>query len=216
MISKDLKKRIYTSVILLFLIILILRFNTVLVFSLIVFSVLSIIEFFNLTNKILSNKFYYLASNSFFVIYVFLFCFMFFLFSNILQLKVILFSILIGCVASDIGGYVFGRIFKGPKLTRISPNKTFSGAVGSIIFTSILMSISMFYFTNNFSYIVLIIAISTSIGCQAGDLFFSYLKRMAKIKDTGNTLPGHGGVLDRLDGIFLGIPIGFISLMFFN
>ena len=52
----------------------------------------------------------------------------------------------------------------------------------------------------------------TSISCQLGDLFFSYLKRKAKVKDSGNFLPGHGGVLDRLDGILLGIPFGFLTL----
>tara|TARA_B100001093_G_C26653668_1_gene938626 strand:- start:567 stop:992 length:426 start_codon:yes stop_codon:yes gene_type:complete len=138
---------------------------------------------------------------------------MFFSFSNFFQLKILLFSLLFGCVASDIGGFVFGRIFKGPRLTKISPNKTISGAIGSLIFTCIIVSVSIFYFTKNFSYLILIISVMTSIGCQLGDLFFSYLKRKAKLKDTGNFLPGHGGVLDRLDGIFIGIPLGFISII---
>ena len=79
----------------------------------------------------------------------------------------------------------------------------------------VVFSGSIFFLTNNFSYLILIIAIITSIACQFGDLFFSFLKRKAKIKDTGNFLPGHGGILDRLDGIFLGIPIGFISVTIF-
>ena len=100
-------------------------------------------------------------------------------------------------------------------MTKISPNKTISGSFGSIIFTSLVFSYSIFFFSKNFDYIIIIIAIITSIACQLGDLFFSLLKRKAKIKDSGNFLPGHGGFLDRFDGIFLGLPVGFLSLMFF-
>ena len=141
--------------------------------------------------------------------------FNFFFFSNFLQLKIILFTLLFGCIASDMGGYIFGKLFKGPKLTKVSPNKTYSGSIGSIFLTTLTISGFMYYFTNNFSYLILIIAFATSISCQICDLFFSYLKRKANLKDTGNFLPGHGGVLDRLDGIFLGLPIGIITLLFF-
>ena len=140
---------------------------------------------------------------------------MFFFFSNFLQLKIILFSLLLGCVASDIGGFIFGKLLKGPKLTKISPNKTISGAIGSIIFTSLTISISLFYFTKNFNYLILIICLITSVASQIGDLLFSFLKRKAKIKDTGNFLPGHGGVLDRLDGILFGVPTGIYALTLF-
>jgi len=215
MITKDLKKRIYTSLILFLLITLISSFKAILVLSLIVLSVLSVLEFINLTNKIIKNKFYSFVSNLFFVIYIFIFCLFFFYFSNFFHLKVMLFSLLLCCIASDIGGFVFGKTFKGPKITKISPNKTYTGSLGSVIFSMIVFSGSIFFFTNNFNYMILIIAIITSIACQFGDLFFSFLKRKAKIKDTGNFLPGHGGILDRLDGIFLGIPIGFISLTIF-
>jgi len=215
MINKNLKKRIYTSFILLLLIILISKSNAILVFSLIVLGVLSLLEFIDISNKTIKNKFYLLISNLFFVVYIFIFCLMFFYFSNFFQLKVILFSLLLSCVASDIGGFVFGKTFKGPKITKISPNKTYAGSIGSVIFSMVVFSGSIFFLTNNFSYLILIIAIITSIACQFGDLFFSFLKRKAKIKDTGNFLPGHGGILDRLDGIFLGIPIGFISVTIF-
>ena len=215
MITKDLKKRIYTSLILFLLITLISSSKVILVLSLIVLSVLSILEFINLTNKIMKNKFYSFVSNLFFVIYIFIFCLFFFYFSNFFHLKVMLLSLLLCCIASDIGGFVFGKTFKGPKITKISPNKTYTGSLGSVIFSMIVFSGSIFFFTNNFNYMILIIAIITSIACQFGDLFFSFLKRKAKIKDTGNFLPGHGGILDRLDGIFLGIPIGFISLTIF-
>ena len=215
MITKNFKIRTYTSFILLFLFFLILKSNFILVFTLIVLGVLSLLEFFNIAKKILYNKFYLLISNIFFTIYIFLFCFIFLFFSNYIQLKIILFSLLLGCIASDIGGFVFGKILKGPKLTKISPNKTISGSIGSLILTCIIISGTFFYFTNNFNYSILIVSIITSLGCQSGDLFFSYLKRIAKIKDTGNSLPGHGGVLDRLDGIFIGIPIGFVTLILF-
>ena len=216
MINKNLKKRIYTSLILLLLIIVISKSNSILVFSLIVLGVLSLLEFIDISNKTIKNKFYLLISNLFFVVYIFIFCLFFFYFSNFVHLKVILFSLLLCCVASDIGGFVFGKTFKGPKITKISPNKTYAGSLGSIIFSMVVFSGLMISFTNNFNYMILIIAIITSTACQFGDLFFSFLKRKAKIKDTGNFLPGHGGILDRLDGIFLGIPIGFISLTIFS
>ena len=216
MINKNLKKRFYTSITLLILILLIIKYNAALVYVLLVFGVVSLLEFMSLINKIKLNKFYSLTSNIFFTVYLFLFCSMFFLLSNFLQLKIIIFILLFGCVASDIGGFIFGKIFKGPKLTKISPNKTIAGSLGSIILTIIALSCAIYFFTNSFSYVVVIIAIITSIACQIGDLFFSFLKRKAKIKDTGDFLPGHGGILDRLDGILLGVPIGifFLSILY--
>ena len=141
---------------------------------------------------------------------------MFLFFSNIIGLKIILFILLIGCIASDIGGFIFGKLFKGPKLTKISPNKTFSGAIGSVILSLFFISWLFYFLLNSFNYKILIIALVTSIFCQFGDLFFSLLKRKAKLNDTGNFLPGHVGILDRLDGILLGIPFGFITLIFLN
>tara|TARA_B100001059_G_C17806045_1_gene569203 strand:+ start:660 stop:1310 length:651 start_codon:yes stop_codon:yes gene_type:complete len=215
MIKKNLKKRIYTSLLLVLLIFLMLNYNIILAYTLIILGTLSIIEFLNLTKKTFKTKFKLLTSNFFFIIYILLFCYIFFFFSNILQLKLILFSILFCCIASDVGGFIFGKIFKGPKLTKISPNKTIIGSLGSIFLSIIIMSISIFYFTNSVNLKIIIIASLTSVATQLGDLFFSLLKRKAKIKDTGNFLPGHGGVLDRIDGILLGIPIGFISLVIF-
>jgi len=125
----------------------------------------------------------------------------------------LLFLILVTCIASDIGGYVFGKILKGPKLTKISPKKTISGSLGSILFSSFFLSILSLYFTTGFQFKILILAITTSVSCQIGDLLFSYFKRKAKIKDTGSYLPGHGGILDRIDGIILGVPIGFLTVL---
>ena len=213
MISKNFKKRIITSLFLLSLFILMFVFNEILIFSLIIFGVLSIVEFIDITRKTFNRVLVLIISNSIFVIYVFMFCIITVYFSNILPLKIIFFSLLLSCITSDIGGYVFGKTFKGPKLTKISPNKTVSGSIGSLILSCLTFFISIYFFTNSFNYITLLIGVITSIGCQMGDLFFSFLKRKAKIKDTGNFLPGHGGVLDRLDGIFFGIPAGFLTII---
>ena len=214
MISKNTKQRLYTSLILLSLVLLSIKFSFLINFILIIFGVLSTIETLAITKKLFNKKFYKFLLSFFLILYIFSFCYFFFIFLNFLQLKIILYCLLIGCVASDVGGFVFGKLFKGPKITKISPNKTYSGVVGSILLTSLAISIFFIIYIGTFNYNVLILSIITSLGCQIGDLFFSYLKRKAKIKDTGNILPGHGGILDRVDGILLGMPSGFISLGF--
>ena len=126
-----------------------------------------------------------------------------------------MFSLLITCISSDIGGYIIGKNLKGPKITKISPNKTISGSIGSFVFSCLTFCGLFFLMTNNINYIVVLTGIITSLACQIGDLFFSFLKRKAKKKDTGNILPGHGGILDRIDGIIFGLPIGFMFLVIF-
>ncbi|OUV60592.1 MAG: hypothetical protein CBC82_07990 [Cellvibrionales bacterium TMED122] len=212
MILNNFLKRFLTSLALLLLVLLILNYDIILVYCLILLSVVSVLEFLKIINKILRNKIFIAISSFLFISYIFLFSVMFFILNNFIQLKFILFVILLGCVASDLGGYIFGKIFKGPRLTKISPNKTYSGAIGSLVCTIVLMHIFFSYFISLNNFQVIIIGLVTSIFCQLGDLFFSYLKRKAKIKDTGNFFPGHGGVLDRIDGILLGLPIGFITL----
>ena len=120
------------------------------------------------------------------------------------------------CILSDIGGLLFGKIFKGRKLTKISPNKTISGSVGSFTMSLVLIPIFIYFFNefNNNIYDLFTLTIIVSLSCQLGDLFISYLKRKAKVKDTGNLLPGHGGILDRIDGILFAIPTGLIYLKF--
>ena len=115
---------------------------------------------------------------------------------------------------SDIGGYIFGKIFKGPKLTSISPKKTISGSIGSFILTFLVIGILMFYFTGKLNFKIFVLSFFISFACQLGDLFFSFLKRKAKVKDTGDILPGHGGLLDRIDGMLLAIPLGVIIWKF--
>ena len=213
MIKENLKKRFLTSLALFSIFFLVINYNFILIFILIIFFVISIIEFLNITIKINNNKLFLLFSNFLFIIYIFaLFIFFFYLTSD-LQPKIIAFSILMSCISSDIGGFIFGKLFKGPKLTKISPNKTYSGVLGSLIFSVIFFCSLIFFFTKNFNLAILLVGVITSTGSPIGDLFFSYLKRKAKMKDTGKFLPGHGGVLDRLDGIFLGMPLGFVSFI---
>ena len=130
--------------------------------------------------------------------------------------------VIIICILTDIGGYVFGKLFKGPKLTKISPNKTYSGMIGSfflaIIFVYLLkinifrfiLSDSVFHLNsiNDFNLLLLVLFISSV--SQTGDLIISYFKRLSKIKNTGNLIPGHGGLLDRVDGIIFAIPASYI------
>ncbi len=215
--KKNLKKRVYTSFLLLLLFFLMLINNYILGYILIIAGIFSIIEFIEM-NKIIfkKDKIKLILINFIFIIYVFIFCSALLIFSNFVHLKTMIFIIILTCIASDIGGFIFGNIFKGAKLTKISPNKTISGAIGSIIFSCVTYFFAIFYLTNNFSLIILVVAISISIACQAGDLFFSYLKRKSFLKDTGNLLPGHGGVLDRIDGILLGLPMGLVTLLLIN
>ena len=119
--------------------------------------------------------------------------------------------ILIVCVSTDIGGYIFGKVFKGPKLIKISPKKTYTGVIGGY-----LMSIILYYLFKNFNYgddinyndFIFILLISTI--SQLGDITISYFKRLSKIKDTGKILPGHGGLLDRIDGMIFAFPVAYI------
>ena len=114
------------------------------------------------------------------------------------------------CIFSDIGGLIFGKIFKGRRLTKISPNKTISGSIGSFVLSLTLVPIFYYLFPEKFNntYELTMLAIIVSCVCQVGDLFISFLKRKANVKDTGDLLPGHGGVLDRIDGMLFAIPVG--------
>ena len=208
-------KRVITSVILFSLLILTLRYELILIITTMMLGVLSILELFALSKRVFTNKFYLFFSNLFFSFYIFSFFSIFVFISGYFQFKILLFLLLLGCIGSDLGGYIFGKIFKGPKLTKISPNKTYAGAIGSIVFTSLIFLSFSFYFSIHPYTKIFILAVVTSIFCQLGDLFVSFLKRKANVKDTGNILPGHGGILDRLDGIFVGVPFGFLIFILF-
>ena len=133
------------------------------------------------------------------------------------DLKLVILFLFSICICSDIGGLLFGKFFKGKKLTKISPNKTISGSIGSFILSLTLVPIFNIYLKFQFIdlYDLILLVIIVSLLCQIGDLFVSFLKRKAKVKDTSNILPGHGGLLDRIDGMLLAIPFGMIISNFF-
>ena len=145
MISLNFKKRIYTSLVLFFLIYLVLIYQPILAYTLIVIGIYAILEFANILKRIFTKQFIMIILNIFFIFYIFLFCFMFYFFSSYALIKITLYSILLSCVASDIGGYIVGKNLKGPRLTKISPNKTFSGAFGSLIFSSVTLPAAIFF-----------------------------------------------------------------------
>tara|TARA_B100001250_G_scaffold95023_1_gene79356 strand:- start:739 stop:1389 length:651 start_codon:yes stop_codon:yes gene_type:complete len=214
--SKNFKNRIYTSIILFLLLFLMIADNYFMAFFLMLIGIFSILEFFKIIQKIFKkNKIKQFFYNTIFIIYIFLFCTYFLVLSSFLHLKILIFMLLLTCIASDIGGFVFGKTFKGPKLTKISPKKTISGAIGSLIFSSLFIFIFIYYLTKSFDPYVIIVGCIISISCQIGDLFFSFLKRKSFLKDSGNFLPGHGGILDRIDSILLGIPVGFLTFLIF-
>ncbi len=212
--SKNLTKRIYTSVVLLIILFFMLVNNFILGYFLLIISLISILEFNNIISIIYKNtNLKKIIFNLFFLFYIFTFSSIFLILSFYFYLKILIFLVLTTCIVSDIGGFVVGRKFKGKKLTKLSPNKTISGAIGSLVFSTTFFSLAIYYFTKNFEIYFLVIGLITSIACQAGDLFFSFLKRKSFLKDTGNFLPGHGGILDRIDGILFGMPVGFLSLL---
>ncbi len=124
--------------------------------------------------------------------------------------------IIIICIFTDIGGYVFGKIFKGPKLTKISPQKTYSGVIGSFLLSLMAGLILINYLSEDmvnldvYALPVVLVILLISLISQLGDLIISYFKRKAKLKDTGKILPGHGGLLDRIDGMIFVFPIYYI------
>ena len=150
---------------------------------------------------------------------IFGFIFLFLSFYTIYRLRIdndylLILLIAIICVSTDIGGYVFGKTFKGPKLTKFSPNKTYAGMIGGY-FLSIISAIFFndFYFIKEIqiNFIIFVILISTA--SQLGDIIVSYFKRLSKIKDTGKIIPGHGGLLDRADGMIFAFPFSYLILL---
>ena len=128
--------------------------------------------------------------------------------------------VIVICISTDVGGYLFGKILKGPRLTRISPNKTISGMIGSYIL-SIISTIFFIYIYKQFFQLTLqlniqifILTILISSISQIGDILISYFKRLSKIKNSGNLIPGHGGILDRIDGMLFAFPFSFLIFLF--
>ena len=212
--KSNIKKRILTSIILISLLIGMFYYSYIMIVSLIIIAIISWIEYYALISKILKKnilkdrffRFIYKTLSLFYfsgLVYL-----IFAIESEYSNLKIyLLYSILVA-ILSDIGGLVCGKIFKGKKLTKISPNKTIFGSIGSFIFSILL--IPFFYKTHIDQNLIniFLITIILSLTSQLGDLFISFLKRKAKVKDTSDLLPGHGGVLDRIDGIIFAIPLG--------
>jgi len=204
----ELTKRILTSILLIFLLIAMFAYNYIFIVIIIIFGTIIWVELYQMFTKIFKNN--YLKTSVSFLTLIYIF---YFLWLSMISLQssdtkiILLYSILI-CIMSDIGGYSFGKTFKGKKLTKISPNKTISGVIGALV-SSLLLLIVFNYTTENINLIkYLILTLVVSSASQLGDIFISYIKRKAKVKNTSDILPGHGGLLDRLDGIIFGIPVG--------
>ena len=213
MITKELHKRILSSIILIpvSFFFIVQGSLTFIVFLSLIFLV-TILEWFKMTkNKDLLRIFglFFLFFSFFSTIYL----------RQYIGLNFFLFLIVV-CICTDTGGYIFGKIFKGPRLTKVSPNKTYSGVIGSFLI-SLLFGLIYIKYLGQKSRIILeqdptfiiILILFISLVSQIGDLIISYFKRKAKLKDTGKILPGHGGFLDRIDGLIFVMPIIFLCIL---
>jgi len=227
--SVNLIKRIITSICLLSLLIIVIFSNQLIFIStILIIGLVICVESNNIFLKLTNSRSYKesLVSKKinfkFLILNILTFCYIFFVFCNIsyeiykTQGPIFFVYIISICFFSDIGGYVFGKTIGGKKLTKISPNKTISGTIGSFIFGFI--PLILFF---NLNYLDLELNLSNftftffvSLISQLGDLLISFFKRKANVKDTGKILPGHGGALDRLDGIIFAIPFSYILLGF--
>ena len=217
----EFKKRIITSIFLLILLSLMFLYNYVLIISLIIISIISWIEFNALITKILlknnfKNKTLRFIYKAISLLYLSLLSYLIVLskINNSELFVYIMYAISIS-IMSDIGGLIFGKFFKGKKLTKISPKKTFSGSMGSFIFSLTVIPFFFDYLVDHDYFSLIVITLVISLVSQVGDLIISLLKRKAKVKNTSDILPGHGGALDRIDGIIFSIPIGFLLLIYF-
>jgi len=219
--SKNLLQRLITSSILLFLLFFIIfSHQYIFILSILTLGFIICVETNKMISKILKNTHSKKSNFNFLILNLLTFCYVFFVFCIFSyeiyssESAVFFFYLISICFFTDIGGYAFGKIIGGRKLSKISPNKTVSGTIGSFI-----SSIIPLIFFLQFNYINLELNIKNIIFCllislisQLGDLFISFLKRKAKIKDTGNLLPGHGGILDRVDGIIFAVPFSYFLL----
>tara|TARA_Y100000816_G_scaffold256785_1_gene210533 strand:+ start:2403 stop:3047 length:645 start_codon:yes stop_codon:yes gene_type:complete len=207
-------KRFYTSIFLIIALMLSI-FNQIILTSFLILCFFQMFfEFYFMLKKILFNKKKLLLLILFIILlllsYISLYVWLSFLDSQNDDQIYLLFIIIVA-ISSDIGGYLFGKTFKGKKISKISPNKTYSGMFGSYILSIVISLIIFKNFLNFYELIILSIIISTF--SQIGDLLVSFIKRKAKLKDTGKILPGHGGLLDRFDSLILSIPVGSLMVM---
>jgi phosphatidate cytidylyltransferase len=228
--SQNLLKRIITSIILLILLFFInFSHQYIFIFSILILGIVICIETNNIFSKLILLQSVNKKSSSktfnpkFFILNMVTFFYIFFIFCNFSyefhrsEGPIFFLYIISICFLTDIGGYVIGKLIGGKKLSKISPNKTISGAIGSFIFSIIplIISLNLGFLNLEFNLNNILLCLLVSLISQLGDLFISFLKRKAKIKDTGKLLPGHGGVLDRVDGIIFAIPFTYFLLKLF-
>tara|TARA_B100000787_G_scaffold163969_1_gene146173 strand:+ start:603 stop:1181 length:579 start_codon:yes stop_codon:yes gene_type:complete len=186
------------------------------IISLIIIGMISWIEFYGLVSKILfkdntKNNILRFVCKSSALLYISSLVYLIFMIeSHYNYLKIFLLYSILVTILTDVGGLCFGKFFKGKKLSRISPNKTISGSIGSFLSSLILIPIFSQYLSEFNTVHLIFITLIISLISQLGDLFISYLKRKANVKDTSDILPGHGGFLDRIDGIIFALPIGIL------
>ena len=227
MISQNLLKRLITSIILLSLLIFIIfSHQNIFILSILLLGLLICLEANKLFLKLLIDMDSKKTSSTnklnikFIMLNIITFCYIFFIFCNLsyeiykLESPILFLYLISICFCTDIGGYVFGKIIGGKKLSKISPNKTISGTIGSFIFSIIplIVVLNFNYIDLTFNFTNIVFCLLISLISQLGDLFISLIKRRAKIKDTGNLLPGHGGILDRVDGIIFAVPFSYFLL----
>ena len=224
--SQNLLKRIFTSIILISILFLVnFSHQYVFVFAILIVGILVCIEANNLFLKLLiiksKNKYFLKKINfKFLILNIITFSYIFLIFCNfsleIHKYESPFFFIYIICICffTDIGGYVFGKIIGGKKLSKISPNKTISGTIGSFVFSifPLILILNLNYLDLELNLKNIIFCFLISLISQLGDLFISFIKRKAKVKDTGNMLPGHGGILDRVDGIIFAVPFSYFLI----
>ena len=198
--SKEFIKRIVSSIILLPLIIyFIIQGSFLLIFFTLICLIVACLEWHMMSKK----KSYYIYG----------FFFLIFSFYTFYELSIELidvFYVIIICSSTDIGGYLFGKIFKGPKLTKISPKKTYAGMFGGYFLSLISLSVIISFIDYDSTVVLFLLTILISTVSQLGDIIISYFKRLSNIKNTGKLIPGHGGLLDRIDGMIFAFPIYYL------
>lgn len=211
-----LNKRIITSILLFLILYLSFIYKFVFVLLLLLLSFFVLIEIKYIFKKIFKKSLTFFLSMQLIHLYTVFFCLIIFNYLMIFDYnnRISIILLLIICITTDLGGYVFGKLIGGKKLIKISPNKTYSGMLGSFIFAFFFGYLFYDFYINNIllNINIFFLIFFVSLISQIGDLFISFFKRKAKVKDTGKILPGHGGVLDRIDGILFAIPIGIILL----
>ena len=223
MIDNELKKRIFSSIVLIPIsIFFIVQGSVFFIFFLSISFLVTIYEWLKMSKNF--------SKKIFGIIFLLFSFYLAYLLRTEQGYKVFILVILIS-ILTDIGGFIFGKIFKGPKLTKISPKKTYSGVIGSfilsvfgsVIFIEYFVGLKTYIYLNylsfepyeiNLNLFILFFILISSLISQLGDLIVSYFKRIAKIKDTGKILPGHGGLLDRIDGIIFTVPFVYLILKF--